>query len=87
MSTLVYALALFGCSDDAMLCERLSGMAQDFTSRTHCEMSIEAAFETDIARRADFPTIIARCMTRAELAKLGNRPVDLSKPVIRFASR
>ena len=87
MSTLVYALALFGCTDDATLCERLSDKAQDFQSRAKCEMAFERAFESDLALTADYPTVIARCMPKAELAKLGSRPVDLSKPAVRLASR
>jgi len=86
MSTLVYALALFGCSDDATLCERLADKAQDYASQAKCEMAFEQAFDSEVARRADYPTVIARCMTRPELAKLGGRPVDLSRPVIRMAS-
>jgi hypothetical protein len=87
MSTLVYALALFGCSDDATLCERPSDKAQDYASQAKCEMASEQAFDSELAGRADYPTVIARCMTRPELAKLGGRPVDLSRPAIRLASR
>lgn len=87
MSTLVYALALFGCSDDAKLCERLSDKAQIFKSGSQCEMSIARAFETDLVRHADYPTIIARCMPKREWSKMGNVQLDLSEPVIRYASR
>ncbi|MDG2004519.1 MAG: hypothetical protein P8J20_14440 [Novosphingobium sp.] len=87
MSTLVFALALFGCSDDATLCERLSDQAQGFKTSAQCELSIEQAFETDLVQYADFPTIIARCMPKSELSKMGGRPLDLSRPVIRFAAR
>jgi len=87
MSTLVFALALFGCSDDATLCECLSDKAQSFNSNAQCELSIEQEFETDLVLRADYPTVIARCMPKREWSKMGNRPVDLSQPVIRLASR
>lgn len=87
MSTLVYALALFGCSDDATLCERLSDRAQDFDSRAKCEMAFEQAFESDLVLTADYPAVIARCMPKGELSRLGSRPLDLSKPAVRLASR
>ena len=87
MSTLVFALALFGCADDATLCERLSDQAQSFKSSAQCEMSIERAFETDMVVLADYPTIIARCMPQRDWSKLGSGPLDLSRPAIRLASR
>lgn len=87
MSTLIYALALFGCSDDAALCEQLSGKAQDYATRSSCEMAIGPAFDSEAVRRADHPTVVARCMPKAELARLGKLPLDLSRPMIRLASR
>lgn len=86
MSSLVFALALFGCSDDATACERLSDKAARYESRVQCEMAIDAAFESDLARKADYPTVIAKCMDRGHWARLGDRPVDLSEPTIRFAA-
>jgi len=87
MSTLVYALALFGCSDDASLCERLSDKAKEFHSVAQCEMAIEPTFDSDLVLRTDYPTIVAQCMPKSEWTRIGNRPVDLSSRVIRLASR
>ena len=87
MSGLVYALALFGCSDDATICERLSDKAQSFESRVQCEMALTGAFESDLVRRADYPTVVGRCMDRGHWAKLGNQPLDLSEPTVRLAAR
>ena len=87
MSALVYALALFGCSDDATICERLSEQAQSYESRVQCEMAMTGAFESTMVRRADYPTVIGRCMDRGHWAKLGDKPVDLSQPVVRLATR
>ena len=86
MSALVYALALFGCSDDATYCERLSDKAKSFESRVQCEMSIDAAFETDVALKADYPTVIGRCMDQGSWARLSDKPLDLSKSNIQMAS-
>lgn len=87
MSGLVIALALFGCSDDATVCERLTHQARSFHSRAECELAIESAFESDLVLRADYPTVIARCMDMGHLARLGDKPVDLSGKQIRLASR
>lgn len=87
MSALVYALALFGCSDDASYCERLADKAQMFESRVQCEMAIDAVFVSDLVRRADYPTVVGKCMNKGHWTSLGDNPVDLSEPVIRLASR
>ena len=87
MSALVYALALFGCSDDATVCERLSDNAQSFQSRLQCEMAMRDAFDSPLVRRADYPTVIGRCMNLGRWAKLGDEPVDLSQPAVRLAVR
>ena len=87
MSSFVFALALFGCSDDASYCERLSDKARQFESRVQCEMAIDAAFDTDLVKRADYPTVIGKCMNMGHWASLGDKPVDLSEPVIRVATR
>lgn len=85
MHAMVWALALFGCSDDATHCARLIDKAEDFTSRSSCEMSIDRALGSDLVRRADYPLIIGYCMQKAQWLALGSRPVDLSLGVIRLA--
>lgn len=87
MSAMIYALALFGCSDDATLCERLSDKAQTFESRVQCEMAMEAAFASPMVRRADYPSVIGKCIDRGHWASIGDKTVDLSERSIRFASR
>ena len=87
MSALVYALALFGCSDDATICERLSDKAQTYESRVQCELAMTGAFDSAMVRQADYPTVMGRCMDRGHWTKLGDKPVDLSQPVVRLASR
>jgi len=87
MSGLVYALALFGCSDDATFCERLSDKTQDFQSRAACEMELVTSLESDLAIRADYPTVIAQCMPRGALLVFGNKPVDLAAKTPRLAMR
>ncbi len=87
MSAIAYALVLFGCSDDATFCERLSDKARVFQSRVQCEMEIASAFESDLVRRADYPTVIGECMDRGHWAKLDGKPVDLSQPNVRLAAK
>lgn len=87
MSGMIYALALFGCSDDATICERLADKARTFESRVQCEMSMDQAFEGEAVRRADYPSIIGKCMDQGHLAKLNGRAVDLSRHDVQLASR
>ncbi|HKX80184.1 MAG TPA: hypothetical protein VJM34_16850 [Novosphingobium sp.] len=79
MSGLVYALALFGCSDDATVCERLNDTVKTFESRIACEMETASAIDSDLALRADFPTVIAQCMSQGLLTKLEGKQIDLSR--------
>lgn len=87
MSGLIYALALFGCSDDATFCERLSDKAQSHETRAACEMELVTALESNLSLRADYPTVIAKCMPKGSLLALGKGPVDLSGREVRLAAR
>jgi hypothetical protein len=87
MSGMIIALALFGCSDDATLCQRLSDQVQTFESQAQCEAALDAAFETDVVRQANYPTVIGRCMDEGQLARIGDNTVDLSERDIRLVSR
>ena len=85
MSGLIYALALFGCSDDATACERLSDKAQTYESRVACQMAAVTELQGDVAMRADFPTVIGKCMTQGQLVQLGDKPVNLNRVSERLA--
>ena len=87
MSGLIFALALFGCSDDATYCERLSDKAQTYESRVACNMASVLELNSDAALRADYPTVIAKCMRNGQLVKLGDGPVDLANRPVRLANR
>jgi hypothetical protein len=87
MSGLMFALALFGCSDDATYCERLAGKAQLFETRAQCETALEPALESDLVLSADYPSVIADCMSSKELARLGKGPFDLTLAMTGLASR
>lgn len=85
MSGLIYALALFGCSDDGTLCERLEGPNTRYESRVECLASQNDAIESDVAMSADFPSVFAQCMTSGELLALGTGTVDLTESPVAFA--
>ena len=87
MSGLLFALALFGCSDDASFCERLEGTAPKYDSRAACMADMGAALGSDRALRADYPSVIANCLDTRKLAALGTTPVDLSGRTPRLARR
>lgn len=86
MSGLIYALALFGCSDDATFCERLADQAKTYESRVACEMAVTLEMDSDLVRRADHPTVIGKCMTKAQLVRLGDGPVSLVDNPVRLAA-
>lgn len=87
MSGMLFALALFGCSDDASYCERLSDKAARFDSKVACEMEAVGALESDKAMRADFPSVIANCLPEGTLLAMGDRPVNLSGKSVHLAMR
>lgn len=79
MSTTLIALALFGCSDDGTACQRLGAPIETFATRTECTARLDDAVQSEAAMRADYPTIHAECLTRRQLAALGNGTVDLRR--------
>lgn len=85
MSGMIFALALFGCTDDGSACQRLSGPEQTYESRIECLAAQGAALDSDSAMAADFPSVYAQCMTNTQLAHLGHGAVDLRKAGITFA--
>lgn len=87
MSGMLIALALFGCSDDATYCERLSAPAQTYESRVQCEAAQESVLQTDAVMRVDYPNVISFCTAPTVLARLGDGPVDLTSPKVQMALR
>ncbi|PEQ12625.1 hypothetical protein B2G71_09940 [Novosphingobium sp. PC22D] len=86
MSGLVYALALFGCTDDGTICERLQGPATTYQSRVECMASQNDALGSHEALSSDYPSVFAQCMTRGELVAMGKGQVDLTKSPQAYAS-
>lgn len=85
MSGMLIALAMFGCSDDASYCQRLTAATQTYESRLECEAAQDEALGSDAAMEADFPTVIVLCTTPVVLARLGPGPVDLATETRRLA--
>jgi hypothetical protein len=63
--SLMFALVLFGCADDGSACERLAAQPERFVSRSLCEAGQDAALQSDVALRADYPTVVSRCLPMA----------------------
>lgn len=85
MSGMLFALALFGCTDDGSACQRLAATEQTYESRVECLAAQSSALDTDTAMAADYPSVIAQCMTNAQLARVGHGTVDIRKTGITFA--
>lgn len=85
MSGLIFALALFGCSDDGSACQRINAPEQTYESRVACLSAQGVALDSDAAMAADFPSVFAQCMTKAQLAALGKGSIDLRHTRIAFA--
>lgn len=79
MSATLFALALFGCSDDGTLCRRLDTQVSTYRSNAECTASLDDALATEAARRAEAPTVYAQCLTSRQMALLGEGEVDLTK--------
>jgi hypothetical protein len=59
---MIFALLLFGCADDGGQCEQLAAPAKHYEAKLVCESDAEMALQSDIALRADWPTVEARCV-------------------------
>ena len=79
MSATLIALALFGCSDDGTVCQRLETPVQTYETSQECTGKLDDALETDAAMRADAPTVYAQCMPTTTLASIGKRTFDLTR--------
>lgn len=62
MSLVAYTLLLFGCADDGAACERLAAPQQVYSASAQCQAQVENALGSDIALRADYPVVEARCV-------------------------
>lgn len=83
----VFALLLFGCSDDATMCDRIAALPQSYEQITGCEANLVQALDTRAARTADYPTVIAKCLPARIAASLGEGPFDLTRPSLRASAQ
>ncbi len=73
--SMVFALVLLGCADDGSACERLPVQPDHYVTKALCEADQELALQSDVALRADYPTVVSRCQrTSAAALNLGGRP-------------
>lgn len=78
MSSTVFALLLFGCSDDGSACQQLAAtQPRYYDSRIVCEADVDVALQSDVSLRADYPSVIARCVPAKELSMLERGTIDL----------
>lgn len=62
MSVIAYTLLMFGCADDGGSCERIASPTQVYSASAQCQAQIEPALQSDVALRADYPLVEARCV-------------------------
>jgi hypothetical protein len=87
MSVTLFALALFGCSDDGTQCQRLTTPTQTYESRALCDARIDDALDTEAARKAEAPSVYAQCLSTRQVASIGKGTIDLTRVNgVRFAS-
>lgn len=86
MSTTLFALALFGCTDDGTACQRIPAKADTYQTQALCSARLDDALTSDAAMRAEYPTVYAQCMTTGKLAAIGKRTIDLNRVNVQFAS-
>ena len=66
--SMVFALVLLGCADDGSACERLAAPTQSYQTKAACQAEQEGALDSDAALRADYPTVVTRCVRTAVAA-------------------
>jgi hypothetical protein len=74
MTGIVYALVLMGCSDAGEQCQRLDQPIGRHASQEACMAAVEAALESPVALRADFPSVFASC----EATRDSRKPTPLA---------
>ena len=62
MSLVAYTLLMFGCADDGTACEQLATPRQVYSAAAECQAQVEPALGSDLALRADYPLVEARCV-------------------------
>ena len=62
MSLTLYTLLMFGCADDGSACEQIAAPQQVYSAAAQCKAQVEPALNSDIAMRADYPLVEARCV-------------------------
>ena len=62
MSLVAYTLLMFGCADDGTACEKIAAPEQVYAAAAQCEAQVDSALGSEIALRADFPVVEARCV-------------------------
>jgi hypothetical protein len=68
---MVFALVLFGCSDDGIACERLTVQPEHYGSKAACVAGQNAALQSGSALRADYPSVVARCLRTNTATSVG----------------
>lgn len=85
MSGMLFALALFACTDDGSACERIAAPEQTYETRVACLASQSAALDSDAAMASDSPSVFAQCLTKSQLASMSHGTVDIRKNTVSFA--
>lgn len=62
MSLALYTLLMFGCADDGTACEQIAAPRQVYSAAAQCQAQVEPTLNGDIAMRADYPLVEARCV-------------------------
>ena len=74
-------LVLFGCSDDLAVCERIQADPVTYVSASDCEAQQASILQSRAAMSADYPTVVANCVSAKHYAAMGSRSVNLNKPI------
>ena len=73
MSLVAYTLLMFGCADDGTACEQLVAPSRVYSAAAQCQAQVEPALSGDIAMRADYPLVEARCVKLPKQAAAKSR--------------
>ena len=76
MSTLAFALVLFGCSDDLSQCVKVR--SQPYESISQCRGATTDALRSEDALTSDYPTMTAICMSAKKVSLMGSHVQDFS---------
>ncbi|MFM5929927.1 MAG: hypothetical protein ACKOPQ_03360 [Novosphingobium sp.] len=74
MPAFAFALVMLGCSDAGDECQALQASYATYANRAECAAHIDEALMSDVAMRADHPTVIARCESRRASASPATQP-------------